>query len=114
METLYGMMAMQKQVELVNAKVRTLSDSLNTANKENDALAAQKTGLMVQLGKVEKERDSLRKETDSLQDERNALQLEKSVWHTEREFFKAENEELLRLLSDEQSAWMAFEKRALD
>ncbi|XP_059646408.1 uncharacterized protein LOC132299850 isoform X2 [Cornus florida] len=110
----FPLSAMEKQVEHVNAKVRALSDSLNAANKENDDLAAQKTGLMVQLGKIEKERDSLRKETDSLQDERNALQLERSVWHTERESLKAEKEELLRLLSDEQSARMAFEKKALD
>ncbi|XP_059658761.1 uncharacterized protein LOC132305097 [Cornus florida] len=43
METLFGMMAMQKQVEMGNARARKFSDSLEVANKENDLLAMKNT-----------------------------------------------------------------------
>ncbi|XP_059632954.1 uncharacterized protein LOC132275467 [Cornus florida] len=114
METLFGMMAMQKQVEMGNARARKYSDSLEVANKENDLLAMKNTEVLVRLDKAEQERDVLKKENDSLQDEKDALQLEKSVWQTERESIREEKAELQRLLADEQSARMAFEKRALD
>ncbi|XP_059631895.1 uncharacterized protein LOC132274595 [Cornus florida] len=114
METLFGMMAMQKQVEMGNARARKYSDSLEVANKENDLLAMKNTEVLVRLDKAEQERDVLKKENDSLQDEKDALQLEKSVWQTEQESLREEKAELQRLLADEQSARMAFEKRALD
>ncbi|XP_059647067.1 uncharacterized protein LOC132293547 [Cornus florida] len=114
METLFGMMAMQKQVEMGNARARKYSDSLEVANKENDLLAMKNTEALVRLDKAEQERDVLKKENDSLQDEKDALQLEKSVWQTEQESLREEKAELQRLLADEQSARMAFEKRALD
>ncbi|XP_059665093.1 uncharacterized protein LOC132311274 [Cornus florida] len=114
MQTLFGMMAMQKQVEMGNARARKFSDSLDVANKENDLLASKNTEILARLEETEKERDVLKKENDSLQDEKDALQLEKSVWQTERDSIRDEKAELQRLLADEQSAQMAFEKRALD
>ncbi|XP_059663700.1 uncharacterized protein LOC132309405 [Cornus florida] len=90
METLFGMMAMQKQVEMGNARARKYSDSLEVANKENDLLAMKNTEVLVRLDKAEQERDVLKKENDSLQDEKDALQLEKSVWQTERESIREE------------------------
>ncbi|XP_059658973.1 uncharacterized protein LOC132305331 [Cornus florida] len=90
METLFGMMAMQKQVEMGNARARKFSDSLEVANKENDLLAMKNTEVLARLDKTEQERDVLKKENDSLQDEKDALQLEKSVWQTERESIREE------------------------
>ncbi|XP_059629907.1 uncharacterized protein LOC132272845 [Cornus florida] len=94
METLFGMMAMQKQVEMGNARARKYSDSLEVANKENDLLAMKNTEALVRLDKAEQERDVLKKENDSLQDEKDALQLEKSVWQTEQESLREEKAEL--------------------
>ncbi|XP_059668721.1 uncharacterized protein LOC132313792 [Cornus florida] len=102
METLFGMMAMQKQVEMGNARARKYSDSLEVANKENDLLAMKNTEVLVRLDKAEQERDVLKKENDSLQDEKDALQLEKRVWQTEQESLREEKAELQRLLANEQ------------
>ncbi|XP_059650318.1 uncharacterized protein LOC132296094 [Cornus florida] len=57
METLFGMMAMQKQVEMGNARARKFSDSLEVANKENDLLAMKNTEVLARLDKTEQERN---------------------------------------------------------